>query len=46
VFVDAKVPRAERNTWPVVVRGDEVVYVPGVAAAPGFEDAVRARLKT
>lgn len=46
VFVDAKVPRAERDAWPVVVRGDEIVYVPGVTAAPGFEDAVRARLST
>ena len=46
VFVDAKVPRAERDAWPVVVRGEEVVYVPGVAAAPGYEDAVRARLRT
>ena len=30
VFVDAKVPRAERDGWPVVVRGDEVVAVPGI----------------
>ncbi len=30
VFVDAKVPRAERDDWPVVVREDEVVAVPGI----------------
>lgn len=42
VFVDAKVPRAERDSWPLVVAGDAVVAVPGVAAAPGWEDAVRA----
>jgi tRNA(Ile)-lysidine synthetase-like protein len=30
VFVDAKVPRAERDDWPVVVRGAEVVAVPGI----------------
>jgi tRNA(Ile)-lysidine synthase len=30
VFVDAKVPRAARDTWPVVVRGEEVVAVPGI----------------
>ena len=30
VFVDAKVPRAEREAWPVVVHGDEVVAVPGI----------------
>jgi tRNA(Ile)-lysidine synthase len=40
LFVDAKVPRSERETWPLVVRGDDVVYVPGIAAAPGWEDAV------
>jgi tRNA(Ile)-lysidine synthase len=42
VFVDAKVPRAERDTWPLVVSGDDVVAVPGVVVAPGWEDAVRA----
>jgi tRNA(Ile)-lysidine synthase len=40
LFVNAKVPRSEREAWPLVVRGDEVVYVPGIAAAPGWEDAV------
>jgi tRNA(Ile)-lysidine synthase len=40
LFVDAKVPRSEREAWPLVVRGDEVVYVPGIGAAPGWEDAV------
>ena len=39
VFVDAKVPRSEREAWPLVVRGDEVVAVPGIVEAPG----VRAR---
>jgi tRNA(Ile)-lysidine synthase len=42
LFVDAKVPRAERDAWPVVVCGEEVVAVPGVAEAPGWEGAVRA----
>jgi len=40
LFVDAKVPRAERDMWPLVVSGDEVVAVPGVADAPGWEGAV------
>ena len=40
VFVDAKVPRSEREAWPLVVRGDEVVAVPGIAEAPGYEGAV------
>jgi tRNA(Ile)-lysidine synthase len=41
VFVDAKVPRSEREAWPLVVRGDEVVAVPGIVAAPGYVDAVK-----
>jgi tRNA(Ile)-lysidine synthase len=44
VFVDAKVPRADRDTWPVVVEDGEVVAVPGLATAPGYEDAVSARI--
>jgi tRNA(Ile)-lysidine synthase len=44
VFVDAKVPRAERDTWPVVVEGDDVVAVPGVVEAPGYEGAVSAKM--
>ncbi len=43
VFVDAKVPRAARDTWPLVVDADDdVIAVPGLAEAPGWEDAVRA----
>jgi tRNA(Ile)-lysidine synthetase-like protein len=40
LLVDAKVPRDERDGWPLVVSGDEVVAVPGVAEAPGWEGAV------
>jgi tRNA(Ile)-lysidine synthase len=40
LLVDAKVPRADRDEWPLVVSGDEVVAVPGVAEAPGWEGAV------
>jgi tRNA(Ile)-lysidine synthase len=40
LLVDAKVPRAERDGWPLVVHGDEVVAVPGVAEAPGWEGVV------
>ena len=42
VFVDAKVPRSARDDWPVVASGEEVVAVPGLATAPGWEGAVRA----
>ena len=40
VFVDAKVPRSDREAWPLVVRGDEVVAVPGIVDHPEVE-AVR-----
>ena len=40
LLVDAKVPRAERDGWPLVVHGGEVVAVPGVAEAPGWEGVV------
>jgi tRNA(Ile)-lysidine synthase len=42
LFVDAKVPRAERDDWPLVVSGDDVVSVPGIAEAPGWEGTVQA----
>jgi tRNA(Ile)-lysidine synthase len=35
VFVDAKIPQSEREAWPLVVRGDEVVAVPGIVEAEG-----------
>ncbi len=41
VFVDAKIPRSDREAWPLVVRGDEVVAVPGIVDSEGVE-AVRA----
>jgi tRNA(Ile)-lysidine synthase len=37
VFVDAKIPRSDREGWPLVVRGDAVVAVPGIVDAPGIE---------
>ena len=35
VFVDAKIPRSDREGWPLVVRGDEVVCVPGIVDCEG-----------
>ena len=35
VFVDAKVPRSDREGWPLVVRGDEVVAGPGIVEREG-----------
>jgi tRNA(Ile)-lysidine synthetase-like protein len=43
VLVDAKVPRDERDAWPLVATGDgAVVAVVGIEEAPGWENAVRA----
>jgi tRNA(Ile)-lysidine synthase len=39
VFVDAKVPRGDRDGYPLVVREEQVVAVPGIVETPG----VRAR---
>jgi tRNA(Ile)-lysidine synthase len=35
VFVDAKIPRSDREGWPLVVRGDEVIAVPGIVEHEG-----------
>ena len=35
VFVDAQIPRSDRESWPLVVRGDDVVAVPGIVEAEG-----------
>jgi len=40
VFVDAKIARSDREGWPLVVRGGEVVAVPGIVELEGIE-AVR-----
>jgi tRNA(Ile)-lysidine synthase len=42
VFVDAKIPRSQRSSWPLVTKGEEIVVVPGIVTAPGYENAVRA----
>src|SRR4051794_11934746 len=34
VFVDAKIPRSEREAWPLVVQGSDVVAVPGIVEHP------------
>jgi tRNA(Ile)-lysidine synthetase-like protein len=35
VFVDAKIPRSQREAWPLVVRGKDVIAVPGIIEAEG-----------
>ena len=43
VLVDAKVPRDERDAWPLIATEDgDVVAVVGLEEAPGWEGAVRA----
>jgi len=37
VFVDAKIPRSEREAWPLVVRGDEVIAIPGIVEHPDVD---------
>ena len=37
MFVDAKIPRSDREGWPLVVRGSEVVAVPGIIEAEGVK---------
>jgi tRNA(Ile)-lysidine synthase len=37
VFVDAKIPRSEREAWPLVVRGNDVIAVPGIVDHAGVE---------
>lgn len=36
LFVDARIPRALRDAWPLVVSGDRLVWVPGVRAGAQF----------
>jgi tRNA(Ile)-lysidine synthetase-like protein len=36
IFVDAKVPRVLRDSWPVVATPQAIVWVPGVRAAADF----------
>jgi tRNA(Ile)-lysidine synthase len=33
IFVDARVPREDRDTWPLIFAGESLVWVPGVAIA-------------
>jgi tRNA(Ile)-lysidine synthase len=40
LFTDRRVPRERRGALPVVVCGDAIVWVPGVATAEGFGDDV------
>jgi tRNA(Ile)-lysidine synthetase-like protein len=50
IFVDARVPREDRDGWPLVFAGDRLAWVPGVAvdadlAARGGDDAVHVAVR-
>lgn len=36
IFVDARVPREDRDSWPLVFAGDRLAWVPGVAVDAGL----------
>ncbi len=46
VFVDAKIPRSDREGWPLVVRGAEVLAVPGVVDADGVTATLLEAMRT
>jgi tRNA(Ile)-lysidine synthase len=37
LFINAKIPRSQRERWPVVVRDDEIVWVPGFRVAESWK---------
>jgi tRNA(Ile)-lysidine synthase len=37
IFTDLKIPKAQRAVWPVVVCGDEIIWIPGYRIARGWE---------
>jgi tRNA(Ile)-lysidine synthase len=47
LFTDRKIPRARRASWPVVVCGEEIAWVPGVATGERFRvtDATTERVR-
>jgi tRNA(Ile)-lysidine synthase len=47
LFTDRKIPRARRATWPVVVCGDDIAWVPEVATGERFRvtEATRERVR-
>ena len=39
IFVDARVPREERDSWPLVFAGERLAWIPGVAVDADFAAA-------
>jgi tRNA(Ile)-lysidine synthase len=37
IFTDLKIPKAQRETWPVVECGGEIIWLPGYRIARGWE---------
>lgn len=36
-FIDKKVPQADRDRWPLVFNGDELIWLPGLTIAEGYQ---------
>jgi tRNA(Ile)-lysidine synthase len=39
IFVDARVPREERDAWPLIFAGDKLAWIPGVAVDADLSSA-------
>ena len=37
IFTDLKIPKAQREQWPVVECGGEIIWLPGYRIARGWE---------
>jgi tRNA(Ile)-lysidine synthase len=37
IFIDLKIPKAQREQWPVVECGGEIIWLPGYRIAHGWE---------
>jgi tRNA(Ile)-lysidine synthetase-like protein len=37
IFTDLKIPKAQRESWPVVECGGEIIWLPGYRIARGWE---------
>jgi hypoxanthine phosphoribosyltransferase len=40
IMVDARVPRALRDTWPIVASGERIIWLPGIGVAQGMSAAI------
>jgi tRNA(Ile)-lysidine synthase len=43
IMIEARVPRRERDTWPVLTSAHALIWIPGLAVAAEMESALRAK---